>query len=178
MTLMRMEAVRRRSPAAILEAVNQALCEGNDSAMFVTLFCGILEIETGQFSFANAGHNPPLFLGLQGRREFLKVKKGLVAGIMEASRYPMDALQLAAGESLLLYTDGVTEAMNPEEDLYSEERFLEAARGWDGESPAALVDAVRASVAVFSQSAPQADDITLLALRYVGNLAQASPVSA
>ena len=107
-TLMRMEAVRRRSPAAILEAVNQALCEGNDSAMFVTLFCGILEIETGQFSFANAGHNPPLFLGLEGRRDFLKVRKGLVAGIMEASRYPMDTLQLAPGESLLLYTDGVT----------------------------------------------------------------------
>lgn len=177
-TLMRMEAVRRRSPAAILEAVNQALCEGNDSAMFVTLFCGILEIETGQFSFANAGHNPPLFLGLEGRRDFLKVRKGLVAGIMEASRYPMDTLQLAPGESLLLYTDGVTEAMNPAQDLYSEERFLEAVRGWDGESPAVLVDAVRASLAVFSQSAPQADDITMLALRYVGNRAAASLAAA
>jgi sigma-B regulation protein RsbU (phosphoserine phosphatase) len=168
MTLMRMEAARRRSPAAILEAVNRALCEGNDAGMFVTLFCGILEIETGHFSFANAGHNPPLFLGAGARREFLRVKKGLVAGIMEGSRYPLDTLSLAPGESVLLYTDGVTEALNPAEDLYSETRFLEAVRQGPWDSPRSLVEGVRASIAEFSQGAPQADDITILALRYAG----------
>ena len=173
MTLMRMEAVRRRSPAAILEAVNRALCEGNDSGMFVTLFCGILETETGQFSFANAGHNPPLLLCADGGRDFLKVKKGLVAGIMEGSRYPLDTLQLSPGELVLLYTDGVTEALNPEEQLYSDERFLETVRNRPWESARSLVDAVRANVAEFSQTAPQADDITMLALCYVGTAAQA-----
>ena len=168
MTLMRMEAVRRRSPSAILEAVNRALCEGNDAGMFVTLFCGILEIETGLFSFANAGHNPPLFLGSDGRREFLSVRKGLVAGIMEGSRYPQVNLLMMPGDSVLLYTDGVTEALNPSEELYSEERLVETARQHAGNSPRDLVNELRASIAAFADTAPQADDITMLALYYAG----------
>ncbi|MFM9967158.1 MAG: PP2C family protein-serine/threonine phosphatase [Burkholderiales bacterium] len=167
-TLMRMEAVRRRSPAAVLEAVNRALCEGNDAGMFVTLFCGILDLNNGEFSFANAGHNPPLLVRADGACDFLKVKKGLVAGIMEASRYPLDTMRLLPGESLLLYTDGVTEALNTAEELYTEARFLETAQQAASPTPRALVEAVRASIAAFALDAPQADDITLLALRYVG----------
>jgi serine phosphatase RsbU (regulator of sigma subunit) len=170
-TQMRMEVVRRRSPSVVLEAVNRALCEGNDTGMFVTLFCGILEIETGKFIFANAGHNPPLLLGEDGRHGFLKLKKGLVAGIMEDSRYPADTLQLAPGQSVLLYTDGVTEAMDPRAAFYSEARLLATlcAHDWDG--PRAMIDAVRADMAEFSQDASQADDITMLALRYRGPVA-------
>ena len=167
-TLLRMEAVRRRSPAAILEAVNRALCNGNDSGMFVTLFCGILDIETGQFGFANAGHNPPLYLDAQGVPGTLAVKKGLVAGIMEDSRYPLVSLQMSPGESLLLYTDGVTEALNANEELYSEARFIEVVAQQGRESPKNLVETVRHGIAAFAQGAPQADDITMLALRYVG----------
>ncbi len=168
MTLMRMEAVRRRSPSAILEAVNRALCEGNDSGMFVTLFCGILEIESGLFSFANAGHNPPLLLGSDGQCRFLTVKKGLVAGIMEGSRYPQVNLLMLPGESVLLYTDGVTEALNPREDLYTEERLVENAGKCRIDSPRELVESIRASIADFVKTAPQADDITMFALAYVG----------
>lgn len=165
-TQLRMEAVRRRSPSAILEAVNRALCEGNDEGMFVTLFCGILDTATGQFSFANAGHNPPIFVGPDGKPEFLELKKGLVAGIIEGSRYPVETRQLAPGDSLLLYTDGVTEAVNPLNELYSEERLLANVRNATGHGAHGLVDLVRASIAGFVQEAPQADDITMLALRY------------
>ena len=165
-TQLRMEAVRRRSPAAILEAVNRALCDGNDEGMFVTLFCGILDTASGQFSFANAGHNPPIFLGLDGKPEFLKVKKGLVAGIIEGSRYPLETRKLAPGESVLLYTDGVTEATNTRNELYSEERLLATVRSANVHDPHSLVDRVRASIAGFVQEAPQADDITMVALRY------------
>ena len=167
-TQMRMEVVRRRSPSAVLEAVNRALCEGNDAGMFVTLFCGILEIETGKFIYANAGHNPPLLLGEDGKPGFLTLKKGLVAGIMENSRYPGDTLQLAPGQSLLLYTDGVTEAMDPGEAFYSEARLLAKLGAGDWDGPRAMIDTVRADMAEFSQDAPQADDITMLALRYRG----------
>jgi sigma-B regulation protein RsbU (phosphoserine phosphatase) len=167
-TQMRMEAVRRRSPSAILEAVNRALCDGNDAGMFVTLFCGMLDLLTGQFSFANAGHNPPLLLTTDGTRDFLKVKKGLVAGIMEDSLYPPDSLQFAPGDSLLLYTDGVTEAMNAADAFYSEERFLATVRSSDWNDPRSLVETVRADLGAFVQNAAQADDITMLALRYRG----------
>jgi serine phosphatase RsbU (regulator of sigma subunit) len=171
-TQLRMEAVRRRSPSAVLEAVNRALCDGNDEGMFVTLFCAILETETGQFSFANAGHNPPLLLGADGQYDFLKVKKGLVAGIIEETRYPLATRRLSRGESVLLYTDGVTEAMNGLDEFYSEERFLTTVRERRWHDSRSLVECVKTSIAEFAQSAPQADDITMLAVRYCGSALQ------
>ena len=165
-TQLRMEAVRRRSPAAVLEAVNRALCDGNDAGMFVTLFCGVLEIDSGKFSFANAGHNPPLFLGVDGSCDFFQLKKGLVAGIIEGTRYPLDTRQLAPGDTLLLYTDGVTEAMNSADELYTEQRFLDAVREKTWQDPRSLVDCVHAGITGFVRGAAQADDITMLALRY------------
>jgi serine phosphatase RsbU (regulator of sigma subunit) len=167
-TQLRMEAVRRRSPSAVLEAVNRALCDGNDAGMFVTLFCAVLDIQTGQFSFANAGHNPPLLIGADGVPVFFKVKKGLVAGIMEDARYPVGVCQLAPGDAVLLYTDGVTEAMNAQEALYSEEKMLATVAAGAADAPRSLVERLRASIAEFVRAAPQADDITMLALRYRG----------
>lgn len=174
MTQMRMEAIRRRSPAAILEAVNRALCAGNDAGMFVTLFCGMLDITTGLFNYANAGHNPPLLLEADGTGDFLKIKKGLVAGIMEGSRYAADSRQFQPGETLLIYTDGVTEAMNSGDAFYSEARFLSLVRESDWHDPRSLIENVRADLAAFVQDAPQADDITLLAIRYCGPTASMS----
>jgi serine phosphatase RsbU (regulator of sigma subunit) len=167
-TQLRMEAVRRRSPSAVLEAVNRALCEGNDAGMFVTLFCAVLDTQTGQFSFANAGHNPPLLIGADGLPVFFKGKKGLVAGIMEDARYPAGACQLAPGDAVLLYTDGVTEAMNAQEALYSEEKLVTTVAAGAADEPRGLIERLRASIAEFVQAAPQADDITMLALRYRG----------
>jgi len=167
-TQMRMEVVRRRSPSEVLEAVNRALCEGNDAGMFVTLFCGILDTDTGQFDYANAGHNPPLLLTTDARHAFLKLRKGIVAGIMENAPYVTDSLQLAAGQSVLLYTDGVTEAMNAQEEFYTEERLLAKLQELVWDDPRVLVDSLRADIAEFVRDAPQADDITMLALRYRG----------
>jgi sigma-B regulation protein RsbU (phosphoserine phosphatase) len=175
-TQMRMEAMRRRSPAAVLEAVNRSLCASNDAGMFVTLFCGVLEMQTGRFSFANAGHNPPLLLNASGGRDFLKVKKGLVAGIIESSRYPLDILQFAPGDGLLLYTDGVTEAMDAQGTFYTEERLLAAVRDDAWADPRAMVDRVRANLGGFVQQAAQADDITMLSLRYCGTPSPAAAV--
>ena len=176
-TQMRMEAVRRRSATAVLEAVNRALCTGNDAGMFVTLVCGILDLETGTFTFANAGHNPPILIGENNQHEFLKVKKGLVAGIMDNSRYPAETLQLAPGQTLLLYTDGVTEAMNTADDYYSEKRLLAAIAGGNKDEPRALINAIHADIFGFAGTAPQADDITMFALRYHG-AAPGDPVDA
>ena len=126
----------------------------------------MLEIDSGKFSFANAGHNPPLFLGVDGSCDFFQLKKGLVAGIIEGTRYPLDTRQLAPGDTLLLYTDGVTEAMNSADELYTEQRFLDAVREKTWQDPRSLVDCVHAGITGFVRGAAQADDITMLALRY------------
>ncbi len=170
-TQLRMEAVRRRSPTAVLEAVNRALCEGNDSGMFVTLFCGMLETDTGKFSYVNAGHNPPLFLAADGTARFLKVRKGLVAGVIDRSRYPVSTCHLAADDTLLLYTDGVTEGANTDNELYTEERLLASVHADKWHDPRSLIEAIRANMAEFSGTAAQADDITMLALRFLGTRA-------
>jgi sigma-B regulation protein RsbU (phosphoserine phosphatase) len=164
-TQLRMEAVRRRSPAAILEAVNRALCAGNDAGMFVTLFCGMLDTATGDFTYANAGHNPPLLLDANGGAALLEVAKGLVAGFVEDARYREKSLHLVEGQSVLMYTDGVTEAMNTADECYAEERFLDIAGSRQWQDPLELIKAVREDIAAFVKQAPQADDITLLAMR-------------
>jgi len=96
------------------------------------------------------------------------VRKGLVAGIIETSRYPAETLQLAPGQTLLLYTDGVTEAMNTADNYYSEQRLLTAIAGGNKDEPRALIDAIHADIFEFAGTAPQADDITMFALRYRG----------
>lgn len=164
-TQLRMEAAREQSPAAILTAANRALCEGNDAGMFVTLFCGVLDIATGEFSYANAGHNPPLLLQGPGKADFLKVSKGIVAGVMDSARYPQDSLRLQPGQAVLLYTDGVTEAMDAAEAFYGEERLLEVAARAGAQGSRPLLEAVNRGVADFARGAAQADDITLLCLR-------------
>ncbi|HEY4374876.1 MAG TPA: SpoIIE family protein phosphatase [Burkholderiales bacterium] len=164
-TQLRAAATRLRSPAGVLEATNRALCQGNEAGMFVTLFCGILDLASGDFSYANAGHNPPLVQEADGSVGFLAVKKGLVAGIMPDVRYPATHRILTAGEGVLLYTDGVTEAGNPADEFYGEERLLALIAG-HRRNARELVEAVRADVTAFAAGAAQADDITMLALRF------------
>jgi serine phosphatase RsbU (regulator of sigma subunit) len=169
-TQLRLEATRHADPGAVLEAVNAALCESNSAGMFVTLFCGVLDAASGELSYANAGHNPPL-LAKHGEAEFLPVSKGIVAGIIDNARYATDRRRLTPDETLLVYSDGVTEAMNPEEAFYGEERLLQAARRFSaawGKGASGLVNAVRDDVAAFTRGAPPADDITLLGVRYLG----------
>ena len=153
-----------------LTLANQALCVNNDEMLFVTAFIGILDVETGVFSFANAGHNPAWQLGPDGT--WLKARKGLVLGVMDMVSYKTETLQLAPGGGLFLYTDGVTEAMNPEDQLYSDPRLDEVLakteESADGEAPSGeLVQAVLSDVHHFVNGAPQSDDITALAFRWL-----------
>jgi sigma-B regulation protein RsbU (phosphoserine phosphatase) len=167
-TQLRIEAVREQSPAAILERVNRALSIGNDAGMFVTLFLGVLDVRSGVLRYSSAGHNPPLIIGPVGAT-YLNVPKGIVAGMLEQAKYAEDAVTISVGSSLLIYTDGVTEAMNAGGDFYTDERLLEIAGEGAGADAAGLVSRVQTSVVAFAQGAPQADDITLLALHNRGN---------
>jgi len=163
-SLMRIAAFSIQQPAELLERVNDQLCVGNDANMFVTLFCGMLDIETGLLTYANAGHLPPI-VARCGHCEPLPLPKGTVIGVLPGIRYRSLETVLLSGELLLCFTDGVTEAQTP-----AGEEFTEPALARLVEAHAALplddlLAAVRAEVGRFTGTAELADDCTLLAVR-------------
>ena len=167
-TLIKSTAKSGITPAEILTQVNEELASGNDAAMFVTIFCGILNTETGEILYANAGHNPPLIIDTEGNVAYLQKSGELVLGVMEGISYRVESLRLEAGESLFMYTDGVTEAMNSREELFSEER-LEKELSLRARRPIQeLIAALMQRIKDFSGEALQSDDITMMVLQYKG----------
>lgn len=151
----------------VLTHANNKLCEGNDAGMFVTAWMGFLNTKTGALSYANAGHNPPLIRHADGTVTYLKSRPGLVLAGMEGIRYRKNELQLAPGDVLYLYTDGVTEATDLHNELYGEDRLLKTVE--QNADPQLLCDRVKADVDAFVGQAPQFDDITMLTLAYYGS---------
>ena len=150
-----------------VENVNAELVENNDACMFVTMWVGVLDYETGHVIYVNAGHNPPLLWQEGTGWSWLRERSGLPLGLIDGGTYNACSLDCRAGGRLLLYTDGVTEAMSKDGELYGEDR-LEVLLGKIADdaslSPEALVKAVRADVASFARGAEQSDDITVLSL--------------
>ena len=136
--------------------------------MFVTIFCAVLDMNTGELRFASAGHNPPLILRRGAAPEYLPAPGDPVAGALPGVTYTSGALTLASGDAILLYTDGVTEAMNPAQELLGEPRLLELAAGADGLDARGLCERLAEGVQAFAAGADQSDDITLLVLRFRG----------
>jgi sigma-B regulation protein RsbU (phosphoserine phosphatase) len=147
---------------------NEKLCEGNDAGMFVTAWMGFLNTKTGEVTFANAGHNPPLVRHADGSFEYLKARAGFVLAGMEGVKYRKNELQLAPGDVIYLYTDGVTEATNINDELYGEDRLLALLNANKEASMEELCKLVKEDVFAFAGEAPQFDDITMLALKYCG----------
>jgi len=167
-TLMKGMAERDLSPSDLLEAVNGELCRDNDTSMFVTIFCGVLDLKTGRLRCTGAGHPAPVLIRANGAPEFLTIEQGFLLGAMEGVAYKTTEMALAAGDVLLLYTDGVTEAQNGKKEFYGDDRLNRVAAVHAGSVPSALVGAVVADVRLFAGEAPQYDDITLLAVSYQG----------
>lgn len=135
--------------------------------MFVTAFMGILELSTNRFVYVNAGHNPPLICRAGQAYERLPSKPGFVLAGMEHMKYRQQEVQLAAGDRLFLYTDGVTEALGPQDALYSEQRlqaFLNTS-SMQAACPRDVLHALRADIERFADGIQQADDITMLLLQ-------------
>ena len=165
MTLMKRASVQPGiTPAGILRQVNQTLAEDNENVMFVTLLACILDLKTGELAFSNAGHNPPLILAADGKCSFLKLPDGLVLGVMTDAEYRDDTVRLGPGDMIVTYTDGVTEAMSPKKELYSEARLQETLSRMAGRSVEDTIDAIIASVKAHAAGAPQSDDIAVLAV--------------
>lgn len=163
--LIKNQALAGLSAAEVFNTVNNRLCENNEANMFVTAWMGIYDIRTGSLTCVNAGHNPPLICHRDGGFEYLKVHSNFVLGGMPGISYRSSEMQLRAGDILFLYTDGVTEATTSDFELYGEERLQTVLNKCSGEQPKEVLEGVAADLQRFVQDSPQADDVTMLALK-------------
>jgi sigma-B regulation protein RsbU (phosphoserine phosphatase) len=156
------------SPASILAHVNSEISRHNEASMFVSIFLGILDLRTGEFSYTNAGHNPPYIKRRYGTLDRLGQNHGPVIGAVEGLSYGEGSGRLSLGDMFFLFTDGVTEAMNGQKQLYGEGRLVDLLSSRDQKSAETLTRAVADDVQVFEAGADQADDVTILSLQYFG----------
>ena len=151
--------------AKAVATANEALCANNEAGMFVTVWAATLNWRTGELTYVNAGHNFPL-LRHEGKWEWIKKRCGLFLGTFETAKYREEKLVLEPGDELLLYTDGVNEAFNVEEEEYGNKRLEEFLANHADLAPRDLVPALRADVVKWARGAEQSDDVTILALEY------------
>ena len=157
-----------KTAAEILKQVNKALYSNNRSQMFVTCFLAILDKKTGVLQFANAGHNPPI-IGTNFNYRYLKCKSGFVLGGLEDAFVVDESIQLEKGESITIYTDGVTEARDEKGALYGEERFLKLMNSKDYTCLLEIHHSIKDDMAKFCGVTDQSDDITILSLKWQGD---------
>jgi sigma-B regulation protein RsbU (phosphoserine phosphatase) len=162
-TMIKTRAMDDPSPASIVTRVNDEMSEDNPSSMFVTLFIAICNVWTGECRYTNAGHNPPYIRRQAGSQEILNQRHGPIIGALEELAYGESSVNLGKGDQLFIFTDGVTEAMDKDQNLYSESRLEELLAESTSETVELLINESLASVEKYAAGAEQADDITLLA---------------
>jgi sigma-B regulation protein RsbU (phosphoserine phosphatase) len=164
-TLFEVVAGREPDPGTILCEVNRGLCAENDAGMYVTVVCGTLDAGTGEVVFGIGGHDAPALLGPGRPAEFLKAEGGPVLGLLEVPAFPVNRVRLAPGETIVLFSDGVPEAFNEADEVFTHDRLLATRRARPDGAPGEIAEAVLAAVRAFAGAAKQSDDITVLALR-------------
>jgi len=164
-TLFTATALTTHSPALILARVNEKVSRNNDASMFVTVFCGILHVPSGWMAYTNAGHNPPAIVRHEGVVEFLEAGRSPALGIDGEARYEVFDVNLDLGDTLFMYTDGVTEAMNGQEEMFSKDRLRAELSASCMHSAQDLATGMLQKVMAYSGEVPQADDIAVLVLR-------------
>jgi phosphoserine phosphatase RsbU/P len=165
-TLLRVIATRVRRPEAVLAELNNELYRDNETGMFVTIFYGVLNIQTGVVEYSNGGHNPPYILSTQGTIVPVDNPGGMALGVRANAPYRAKRIQLRTGESLFLYTDGLTEAMDRADNLFSERRLQQCLQEVSRATPLELIRGAVSAVKRFATGAEQSDDITALAIQY------------
>jgi sigma-B regulation protein RsbU (phosphoserine phosphatase) len=167
-TLLRSEAMLRYATPEILARVNNALCVENRECMFLTVFCLILNTRTGETECCSAGHHPALLRSSDGSVRRIHAKPGLLVGFEPGYLCEPTTERLKPGDIVFLYTDGVTEAENPNAEHFSEEQLLKSISALSSSDLQEIVSAIRQEIARHAQGQPQSDDITFLALKYNG----------
>lgn len=164
-TLIRATALKGISPDECLTYVNGLLCLESVASMFVTVFYGILNFKTGELNYSNGGHNPPYILSKDGELKTVDLTGGLALGVVEGFKYKNNIVQLKPGDRIFTFTDGVTEAMNPDFELYSEERLEKFLVEKHQMNATELTKECFNEVHTYAQGAIQSDDITVLAIK-------------
>jgi sigma-B regulation protein RsbU (phosphoserine phosphatase) len=164
--LIKSRASDDRRPSRILSRVNSDLAKDNPQCMFVTVFLGVINLRTGEVIYTNAGHNSPLIKRASGAVDTVPDRHGPVLGIEEEVEYGESRFQLEQPDVLLVFTDGITEALDHEDRLYSDERLLQTLAEIGELDPQSVLNGVRESVDLFAAGAEQADDITMITLQY------------
>lgn len=164
-SLFRTIAVHRDTAKEIVSALNRAVADNNESNMFITLFVGILDLNTGRLEYCNAGHNPPVLSGKGEDPRFLACESNIPIGVFKDFEYTGETLEMGFDRMILLYTDGLTEAENRDKELYSDVRLLGMMQALNGRSAQETVDALEKSVHDFADGEEQSDDLTMLALQ-------------
>jgi sigma-B regulation protein RsbU (phosphoserine phosphatase) len=173
-TLLRMSLAGADTFESVLPTVNQLLCENNEEFMFVTLFLGMIDVTSGKMTYMNGGHNHPFFLANGKACDLLELPAGILVGVNTAAEFEVAELTFQPGDTLVVYTDGVTEAENAQHEQFAEERtceVLESARD-AGADMASTVKSLQDAIAGFTKGVVQFDDITIMALRYQGEVVE------
>lgn len=176
-TLIKSLAEAGHSVEEIFTLANEKLCETNDAGMFVTAWMGILDLKTGHMEYSNAGHNPPLIRKKGGCFSCLSCAPCFVLAGMEGIKYRKNELDFSPGDEIYLYTDGVTEAMNAEQQLYGEERLLNCLNAMEETDAEGRCRLVKEDLDQFVGEAAQFDDITMLSFQYIGEPGEKSKKS-
>lgn len=165
LTLLKARMQPGRFPGEVLSEVNEELCR-DESAMFATIWCGLLDMETGDLTYSDGGHCTPYIVSKEGTVTPLKARKGLPLGAMEEAQYYDQRVSLAAGDSVVLYTDGITEAEDAEQRQFGSSRLTGLLPGVARMSAEAAAQELLASVDSFADGAPQSDDIAVLVVNW------------
>jgi len=166
-TMIRNYVETQISLGEVLTKANSRLCEGNDAGMFVTTWIGDLDLKTGELRYANAGHNLPLLKRKDGEFEYLKIPAGFVLAGMDGIKYKEQSLTIEPGDELFVYSDGVVEATNVNNELYGDDRLKDCLNTHTNESAQQLCESVLEDVNKFYEGAEQFDDITELSLKFL-----------
>ena len=161
-SLFRMATAHENSPSRIMQTINEVSCQHNETNMFVTMFIGVLDLPTGHLRYCNAGHDVPVIVG----RDQLPAKANLPIGLFDDFRYEQQDMTLEAGDMLFLYTDGLTEAMNPARQQFTLNRLMTILGNSTELSPEELLTRMSDEVRRFAAGAEQSDDLTMMAIRY------------
>jgi sigma-B regulation protein RsbU (phosphoserine phosphatase) len=167
-TLLKANATSLASPSEMLTKVNEELCPEASSGMFVSLVLAVLNVRTGELQFSNAGHPAPFLLSERNPVTPLYGHGGVALGAWRGMKYQTTTYQLEPGDTLLFFTDGITEALNPEEQFYTAARLQRVLEGLTGRSANDVSRAVIHDVRTFGADHEQADDLTILTVRWLG----------
>ncbi len=164
-SLFRSEAMHQNKPEVVMKAINESMGEMNDTNMFVTMFIGCLDLNTGKLSFCNAGHNPPVICAEDSATK-VQLKPNLPLSLLNGYNYVGESMTISDGNTLFLYTDGLTEAENTNKELFGEDRMMEVLHR--STLPSKIISEMSAAVSVHTAGAQQNDDLTMLAIRFWG----------